>query len=186
MADKKETSKIVLERVYNIPVRKQTLKVPNFKKANKAMKTIREFIERHMKPVEVSYGKYLNQLIWKHGAKNPPHHLKVTASKDDKGKVTVELVGAPKEKKTEEKKKAVKKEEKTVKEAEFKEKPEEKLEQEIEKVHDKKAEDAKKIEKEEIKEMKKEHPKQHHPQKIPTKPRGQELRKKEMIPEQGH
>lgn len=174
MAKKEEASKPVLERVYVIPLRRETLKVPNFKKANKAAKAVREFISKHMKSDDVMLGKYLNLKIWEHGAKNPPHHVKVNAVKDDKGKVAVELVGAPKEKpKVEEKKKEAKKEEKIVKEAEFKEKPEEKIEKKIEEAKEEKAEEAKKIEQEEIKELKKMHPLQHAP-KMPPKPRMQE------------
>jgi len=175
MAKKKEeASKTILERVYVIPLRKETLKVPNFKKANKAVKTIRIFISKHMKSENVALGKYLNLKIWDHGAKNPPHHVKVNAVKDDKGKVFVELVDAPKEKaKVEEIKKTPKKEEKIIKEAEFKEKPEEKLEKEIEGVKEEKAEEAKKIEHEEIKELQKEHHPQ-HAKKMPQKPKLQE------------
>ena len=166
MAKKEEPSKIILERVYNIPLRRETLKVPPFKKANKAVKTVRQFISKHMKSENVVIGKYLNLKIWDHGAKNPPHHVKVNAAKDDKGMVFVELVDAPKEKpKVEEKKKEVKKETKA-------EKPEEKLEKEIEEIKEEKAEEAKKIEKEEIKELQKEHPK--HAPKMPAKPKMQE------------
>ena len=173
MAKKEESSKIVLERVYVIPLRRETLKVPPFRKANKAAKTIREFISKHMKSDNVAIGKYLNLHIWKHGAKNPPHKVKVNTTKDDKGKVFVEIVGAPKETKVEEKKKGVRKEEKTIKEAEFAEKPEEKLEKEIEEKKEEKAEEAKKIEKEEIKELQKEHPK-HHAPKMPAMSKQQE------------
>ena len=170
MAKKKEgTSKAILERVYNIPLRRETLKVPYYKKANKAVKTVKEFISKHMKSDNVVIGKYLNLKIWEHGAKNPPHHVNVNAVKDDKGKVVVELVDAPKEKpKVEEKKKEIKREE------EIKaEKPEEKLQHEIEEIKEERAEEAKKIEREEIKEMQKEHPKQHAP-KMPAKPKMQE------------
>ena len=175
MAKKKEeASKKILERVYTIPLRRETLKVPPFKKANKAMKTIKNFISRHMKSENVAVGKYLNLAVWKHGAKNPPHHVEVNAIKDNKGKVIVELVGAPKEEpKVEEKKKEIKKEDKIVKEAEFKEKPEEKLEKEVEEIKEEKLGEAKKIEQEEIKELKKEHPKFHAP-KAPQKPKLQE------------
>jgi len=172
MAKKEESSKKILERVYVIPLRLETAKVPNFKKANKAAKTVRIFISKHMKSENVSIGKYLNMKIWQHGAKNPPHHVKVNAVKDDKGKVFVELVDAPKEKPKVEESKPAKG--KTVKEAEFKEKSGEKLEKEVEEAKEEKAEEAKKVEKEEIKELQKEHPKQHHPQKMPQKPKFQE------------
>ena len=121
-----------------------------------------------MKSENVVIGKYLNLKIWHHGAKNPPHHVKVNAAKDDKGKVFVELVDAPKETKVEEKKVA-KKEEKEIKA----EKPEEKLEKEVEGIKEERAEEAKKIEKEEIKELKKEHHPQHAP-RMPAKPKVQE------------
>lgn len=168
MAKKEEASKTILERVYVIPLRRETLKVPNFKKANKAVKTIRQFISRHMKTENISIGRYLNLKIWQHGAKNPPGKVKVNAVKDDKGKVFVELVDAPKETKIEEKKPA----KKEAKETKI-EKAEEKLEKEVEEAKEEKAEEAKKIEQEEIKELQKEHPKQHAP-KMPAKPRLQE------------
>lgn len=153
MAKKEEISKTVLERTYVIPLSRKTLKVPPYKKANKAMKTIKEFISKHMKSSDVSVGKYLNLKVWEHGIKNPPHKVKVNAAKDDKGKVVVEIFGAPKEEpKVEEKKKRTKEEEK---------KPEEK------------AEEAKKVEKEEIKELQKEHLK-HHAPKMPAKLKMQE------------
>ncbi|MBI2101328.1 60S ribosomal protein L31 [Candidatus Woesearchaeota archaeon] len=159
MAKKEEASKIILERTYNIPLRRETLKAPSYRKAKKAITAIREFIGRHMKSENIAIGRYLNLKIWEHGIKNPPHHVKVTASKDDKGKVFVELVGAPKEAKAEEKKKP---EPKT-------EKPEEK----IEVAKEGKAEEAKKIEKEEIKDLQKEHPK-HHAPRMPAMPKKQE------------
>ena len=172
MAKKEEAAKKVLERVYTIPLRRETLKVPPFRKANKAAKTVREFISKHMKSENVSIGKYLNLRIWQHGAKNPPHHVKVNAVKDDKGKVFVELVDAPKEAKIEVKKKEIKKEEK---EAKAEEKPEEKLEKGIGEIKEEKAEEAKEIEKEELKELKKEHRPQHAP-RMPAKPKLQEAR----------
>ena len=163
MAKKEEPSKIILERTYNIPLRMETLKAPKYRKAKKAMTAVKEFIVQHMKSSDIKIGRYLNLKIWEHGIKNPPHHVKITATKDDKGKVFVELEGAPKEElKADEKKKPAKKEEKIVKEAEFKDKQEEK------------SEEAKQIEKEEIKELQKEHPK-HHPQKMPEIHKNQQV-----------
>ncbi len=167
MAKKEESAKIVLERTYVIPLRRETLKVPPFRKANKAMKTIQQFISKHMKSDNVVIGKYLNLNIWKHGAKNPPGKVKVNAAKDDKGKVTVEVFGAPKEApKAEDKKKAAKKEEIKI----------EKAEEKIEERKEEKAEESKKIEQEELKELQKEHPKTHHAVKMPARPKVQEQR----------
>lgn len=173
MAKKEEASKPVLERAYNIPLRKETLKVPPFRKANKAIKTIRIFISKHMKSDNVVLGKYLNLKVWRHGAKNPPHHVKVNAVKDNKGRVFVDIVGAPKEEPKEEgKKKPAKREEKEIKAEET---PEERIEKKIEEVKEEKAAEAKEIEQAEIKELKKERPKAHAP-KAPAKPKIQETR----------
>ena len=173
MAKKEEASKIILERVYVIPLRRETLKVPFEAKVNKAVKTIRIFISKHMKSDNVVLGKYLNLYMWKHGMKNPPNKVKVNASKDDKGKVFVEIVGAPKEGPKAEAKKSAAKEGKIVKKAEFVEKAEEKLEAEVKEIKEEKAEEAKIIEKEEIKELQKEHPRQ-HPPKIPKESKVQQ------------
>ena len=94
-----------LERTYNVPLRKEFLKVPKYKRAKKAVKALKQFLVKHMKSDNVRIGKYLNDEIWKHGIKNTPHHVKVNAVKDKDDLVTAELVGAPVEKKEEEGKK---------------------------------------------------------------------------------
>ncbi|HLC62345.1 MAG TPA: 50S ribosomal protein L31e [Candidatus Nanoarchaeia archaeon] len=168
MAKKEEAPKIVLERNYNIPLRIATLKSPFHKKAKKAISTVKIFISKHMKTKEVKIGQFLNLKIWEHGMRNPPNLVKVTATKDDKGVVFVELVGAPKpQPKVEETKKSGKKESKPEGkvEAEFKE-----IKEETKEIKEEKAEEAKEIQKEEIKEMQKEHPKM-HPPKMPSQPK---------------
>ena len=95
----------ILERTYNVPLRKEFLKVPKYKRAKKAVKALKEFLVKHMKSDDVKIGKYLNDEIWKHGIKNPPHHVKLNAVKDKDGLVTAELVGAPVEEKEEDEKK---------------------------------------------------------------------------------
>ena len=97
MAKKKteEKAEIKLERVYNVPLRQGYMKVPKYKRAKKAVKTLREFLAKHMKSENVKIGDYVNKQIWQHGMRNPPHHVKVNAKKDDDGKVFAELVDAP-------------------------------------------------------------------------------------------
>ena len=180
MAKKEESAKTVLERQYVVHIRRRTLGVPKYRKAKKAVITVREFISKHMKSDDVNIGKYLNEHIWNHGMKNPPGKVKVTASKNSEGKVFVELFGAPKEKPKEGKKgkKAAKEEPKKelVKEAEV-------LKEEVKETKEHKADEAKKVEHDEIKELRHEHPHQHAP-KMPGEPKTQEMRKKEMIPPQ--
>jgi large subunit ribosomal protein L31e len=85
--------KMVTERVYNIPLRRKFLKAPRYKRTNRAVTALREFIIRHMKSDDIRIGKQLNQELWKNGIKNPPHHVKVTLIKEDTGIVTAELFG---------------------------------------------------------------------------------------------
>jgi len=179
MAKKETEAKIVLERVYNAPLRREFMKVPRYKRSKKAVTALTQFIAKHMKSDNVLVGKYVNQFIWKDGIQNPPHHVKVNAVKDDKGNVKVELAELPAKAKREieeakEMEKEVK-EKKTKKEEEKKEKDakEEKIEEKLEESKEEKAEKAKEIEKEEIKELQKEHPKIHQ-LKAPPKSKVQE------------
>ncbi len=82
-----------LERTYNIPLRREWHKVPAYKRSKKAMKAVRAFLQKHMKSETVKLGSHLNMHVWQHGIKRPPHHVKVTAIKDDDGIVRAELFG---------------------------------------------------------------------------------------------
>src|SRR3989338_4342680 len=90
-----------LERTYTIPLRRETIKTPRYKRAKKAIAALKQFGERHLKTTDIKLGKYLNMKVWENGIKNTPHSVKVTAVKDDKGTATMELFGAPKEEKKE-------------------------------------------------------------------------------------
>ena len=123
MAKKKEEkeAKIVLERIYVVPLRREWLKVPKYKRAAKAVRGLRAFLSKHMKSTEVKIGKYLNEAIWSRGMRNPIHKVKVEAKKDEKGVVFAEIVGAPKEEKKEEEKKGKKEKKPVAKKEEAKE-----------------------------------------------------------------
>ena len=86
----------VIERTYNIPLRKEFQKVPRYKKSKKAVTALRQFLSKHLKSDNIKIGKEINEKIWNHGIKNPPHHVKVTVTKDDKGEVKAELFGMKK------------------------------------------------------------------------------------------
>lgn len=90
-----------LERVYTIPIAKDWLKVPVYKRAKKSVIGVRNFLTRHMKSEDIRLGKALNEAIWVHGMKNPPRKIKVNVTKDDKGVVRAELFGIALEQKAE-------------------------------------------------------------------------------------
>lgn len=96
-----------LERTYVIPLRREWLKTPRYKRAKKAIRAIKEFLIRHVKAEEenIRIGQSLNKTIWHHGIKNPPGKIKVNILKDEKGIAYVELFGVEIKKKEEVKEK---------------------------------------------------------------------------------
>jgi len=92
--DKSETITMAEERTYTIPLRKEFLKAPPHKRAKKAVKAVREFIQRHMKVEEVKLGMHLNELLWARGIKNPPTRIKIKTKKEEEYAL-VELVEFP-------------------------------------------------------------------------------------------
>jgi ribosomal protein L31E len=84
-----------MERTYTIPLRPGYRNAPAYYRTNKAVRTLRLFLVRHMKAKEadVRIGQHLNELLWKHGIKNPPARVTVNVKKDDKGLVFAELAG---------------------------------------------------------------------------------------------
>ena len=129
----------VIERTYNIPLRKEFQKVPRYKKSKKAVTALRQFLSKHMKSDNIKIGKEINEKIWNHGIKNPPHHVKVTVTKDDKGEVKAELFGM---KKKEDKKG------KKVEKKEVKKEPEVKKEETKTEVKETKVEEKKEVKEE--------------------------------------
>ena len=109
-------------RTYTIPLRKEFLKTARWRRAEKAVNMVRSFVVQHAKAEDVKVGRWLNEAIWKRGAKNPPSRVRVDVKKED-DYVLVELSELPRKAKKEETTPAElpakveeKKEEKSVKE----------------------------------------------------------------------
>jgi len=99
MAKKTENKTENLEREYTIPLRKEWMKVPRYRKTNKAVKAVKEFLVRHMKIRDrdlnkIKVDRYVNELLWMRGVKNPPSKIKIKAIKEG-DVVRVELVDMP-------------------------------------------------------------------------------------------
>ena len=102
-----------LERLYTIPLRKEFLKAPRYKRSKKVISTIRTFISKNMKNPTVKIGSMLNEEVLKHGRKNPPHKIRVKAIRyDEPSFVKVDLPNAVFEDPLKEKGKKEKKKEK--------------------------------------------------------------------------
>jgi large subunit ribosomal protein L31e len=89
----KATETKTIERTYTIPLRREFLKTPRWKRTKKAVSAAKQFLSKHMKSDNVKLGESINKELWKHGIKNPPGKVKVTVSKDDKGIVKAEMFG---------------------------------------------------------------------------------------------
>ena len=64
-------------RIYIVPLRKQFILVPRWRRSKQAMKILREFILKHTKADKVNISQWISEEVWKHGGKNPPGKLKV-------------------------------------------------------------------------------------------------------------
>ncbi len=100
MAKKEAEPKIMLEREYIIPLRSEWLKVPEYKRANKAVKAIKQFLVKHMKVYDRDLRKIkidiiLNNELRFRGMRKPPAKIKIKARKFDNDIVRVELAEIP-------------------------------------------------------------------------------------------
>lgn len=96
-----EERKITIEREYVVPLRREWLKVPKYRRAKKAVRALKEFIAKHMKIYDkdltkVKVDMYLNNELKFRGVRKPWNKIKVKAIKYDDGTVAVKLVELPK------------------------------------------------------------------------------------------
>jgi large subunit ribosomal protein L31e len=100
---KKKEEEIVEERFYTIPLQKAMVRPPK-KRTPRAMQLIKIFVTKHMKlEMKVSeeeeeeelpqlvISKEVNEKVWDRGIEKPPRKIKVRATKDKDGNVTVYL-----------------------------------------------------------------------------------------------
>ncbi len=100
---KGKEEEIVEEKIYTIPLAKATVRPPK-KRAPRAIQLIQEYITKHMKismkvEEEEEEGELprliitneVNEKIWGKGIEKPPRKIRVRATKDSDGNVTVYL-----------------------------------------------------------------------------------------------
>lgn len=87
MAKQKKLMQENEEREYIIPLRRQWLKVPRYRRAKKAVKALKEFLVRHLRVEDrdtrkIKLDTYLNEELWFRGIKKPYHKIKVKVKKE--------------------------------------------------------------------------------------------------------
>jgi large subunit ribosomal protein L31e len=78
------------ERIYIIPL-SDVKRGPKFKRANRAVKIVQDFLSKHMKSEEIKIDNALNQKLWQRGARKPPSRIRVKAVRQDDGSVQASL-----------------------------------------------------------------------------------------------
>jgi large subunit ribosomal protein L31e len=98
---KKEEEEVVEEKTYTIPLGKALIMPPR-KRSPRAMHMIRAYIVKHMKipsraeeedesPPTLTITQEVNEHVWEKGIEKPPRKIRVRATKDKEGNVTVHL-----------------------------------------------------------------------------------------------
>jgi large subunit ribosomal protein L31e len=81
-----------MERIYTIPLR-EAFTAPRTRRASKAIKVVRGFLERHMKTTDVKLDESINEVLWNCGREKPPRRIKVKVVKEDESeRATATLV----------------------------------------------------------------------------------------------
>ena len=102
--EKVKEEEIVEEKIYTIPLSKAWIRPAN-KRAPRAMRMIRSFVNKHMKlevrrgeeeeegeePKRLVVSNEVNERVWGRGIEKPPRKIRVRAAKDKEGNVTVYL-----------------------------------------------------------------------------------------------
>lgn len=81
---------IVEERIYTIPLRRAWIS-PRKKRTPRAVRLVKAFIQRHMKPEALVMSNEVNERLWRRSIEKPPRKIRVRAVRDKEGTVTLYL-----------------------------------------------------------------------------------------------
>ncbi len=82
---------IIDERIYTVPLRKAYWTGSRMRRANKAVRILKTFVWRHMKPEELLIEPEVNEALWARGMQSPPRRIRIRATKNDENLVRVYL-----------------------------------------------------------------------------------------------
>lgn len=80
----------ISERIYTIPLR-AVKKAPRWKRSNRAITLIREYLARHTKSEYIVLDKTINEKVWERGSQKPPSRIRVKVTEEE-DVITAELV----------------------------------------------------------------------------------------------
>jgi len=70
------------ERIYTIPLR-AVKKAPRWKRSNRAITLIREYLVRHTKFEYIVLDKTINEKVWERGSQKPPSRIRVKVTEEE-------------------------------------------------------------------------------------------------------
>ncbi|MBD3405948.1 MAG: 50S ribosomal protein L31e [Candidatus Lokiarchaeota archaeon] len=82
---------IIDERIYTVPLRKAYWTGTRLRRTNRAVKILRKFVERHMKPEELEIQPEVNRRLWSRGIEKPPRRIRIRVTKNSDNLVRVYL-----------------------------------------------------------------------------------------------
>jgi large subunit ribosomal protein L31e len=88
VAPEEEELEIVEEKFYDLNLRR-IWNAPREKRTPRAVRFLRDFVERRMKTSEVSISEEANSMLWQRGISKPPRKIRVRVVKDKEGRVIV-------------------------------------------------------------------------------------------------
>ncbi len=69
-------------RIYTIPLRK-VKKAPRWKRSNRAIALIREFLMQHTKSKFIVLDTKINEKVWERGSQKPPSRIRVKVTTEE-------------------------------------------------------------------------------------------------------
>jgi len=90
-AEEVPEEEIIDERIYTVPLRRAYWTGSRLRRSNRAIRILRKFVERHMKPEEIVILAEVNEKIWSRGIQKPPRRIRIRATKNSDNLVRVYL-----------------------------------------------------------------------------------------------
>jgi large subunit ribosomal protein L31e len=82
---------IVEERIYTVPFRRVFWSGSRLRRSNRAVRELRNFVQKHMKPEGLLIEPDVNERIWERGIQKPPRKIRVRVTKNSENLVRVYL-----------------------------------------------------------------------------------------------
>nr|CBH39297.1 50S ribosomal protein L31e [uncultured archaeon] len=70
------------ERIYTIPL-KAVKKAPRWKRSNRAIALIREYLMKHTKSEYIMIDTAINEKVWARGSQKPPSKIRVKVTEEE-------------------------------------------------------------------------------------------------------